>query len=85
MNFKRNHLISRGMNLKRGSYDFNRDPHDCKRDDDMNLKGSHPSEPSQPAKKKKKNIYIYIYIIPGEQTFYVIRHSGSCWTTPFEI
>ena len=32
-----------------------------------------PFIPTKPARKKKN---------PGEQIFYVIRHSGSCWTTP---
>ena len=36
-----------------------------------------PSIPTKPARKKN--------LIPGEQTFYIIRHAGSCWTTPFEI
>ena len=36
-----------------------------------------PSIPTKPARKKN--------IVPGEQTFHIIRHSGSYWTTPFEI
>ena len=79
MKLKGIRTILRGMSLSESKRDH------------MILKGTHmivngislyefkgdPSIPTKPARKKN--------IIPGEQTFYIIRHSGSCWTTPFEI
>ena len=86
MNSKGIHTILKGMNLcelKRDSCDLKGIQMILERISlyiyIYEFKGD-PSIISIPTKPARQQI-----LIPGDQTLYIIRHSGSCWTTTFEI
>ena len=88
MTFNGIHTFFRGMSLcefKRDSSDFKWGPLILNGMSLYEFKGD-PSIPTKPASNKKKKTHTHTHKIPGDQTLYVIRHWGRCWTNyPFEI